>query len=52
MSTDAWLLICLSVGYVCATVARYIRTRRRMATMGDLLLSNLVKHKIQTKTVS
>ena len=51
MSPDAWFLIALAVAYVLASVGRYLVTRRRHTTLGDTLLSNLVKHKIQ-KTVS
>ena len=46
------VLVFVSLGYLVITIARYIRARRRSVTLGDMLLSNLVKHKIQTRIVS
>ena len=44
MSPDAWFLLALAVAYVLASIGRYLVTRRRLTTLGDTLLSNLVKH--------
>jgi hypothetical protein len=52
MTTDAGLLLGLTIAYVVATAYGYVRTRRRLATLGDTLLANLIKHKVQTRTAS
>ena len=46
------VLVLVSLGYLVVTVARYLRARRRSVTLGDMLLSNVLKHKIQTRIVS
>lgn len=52
MDSDGWLLIAVTCAYLLGSFGRYILTRRRMTTLGDTLLSNVLNPKSKPKTVS
>ena len=52
MDADGWLLIAVTCAYLLGALGRYVLARRRMATLGDTLLSNVLNPKPKPKTVS